>query len=262
MTDKTNGGSAPNPPSPEYQVFLDDLKQYDNPEVFEDPTLPQHYKLRVITKNLPEHPTILDIEVDGEALFRALRETMFKILQLNPNLEETIRQFHGDIGWDEARTKLLADEEYLESEQEMFWFFVRYLPKFMVNTYNIAAMVSAMSTLGRLLDEPEEINEREKIYRTILNDLIRGFKKDIKQMLATRSSGRPKKYGTGKMPEIVRRVVFTARGMMGEERGKDAVPVLKGIAFNLDLTENALRKQLVRAGYPWADIRDWLAQQP
>jgi hypothetical protein len=262
MTDKINGDDTPNTSSPEYQALLDDLKAYDNSEVFHDNSLPQLYKLRITTALLPDLPTLLNIEVDGNALVRALRENMFALMQRSPGSLERMQNVLGNMGWEEIRSGLIADEDYLKSEGDMFWFFVRNLPKLVVHTYNIAAFTSAVATIGRLYSKPEEIEVREKAFRAALKELLYLLEKDLKQMLETRPSGRPKKYGTGTLPDIVKRVVLKALEMMGDARGKDAVPVLKAVAFNLDLTENALRKQLVRAGHPWAGIRDWLANQP
>lgn len=262
MTDETNGADAPNQPSPEYQAFLDDLKAYDNPEVFQDASLPQYYKLRIVNKTLSGLPTIFDIEVNGEVLPYALREAFFSLLKLDPDAERRMREDYGDKDLSETRSRMDTDEEYLEAEDGMRRFFVRNFPKLMLRLYEIIMMMSVLSSLRQILDQPDEISAREKTSRTVLKGMLRALEKDIKQMLEARSSGRPKKYGTGRLPEIVKRVIYTARGMMGDATGKDAVPVLKGVAFNLDLTENALRKQLVRAGHPWAGIRDWLASQP
>jgi hypothetical protein len=247
MTDKTSGDDA------------HDSSEY--PEVFSDASLPQLYKLRIVNLLLPEAP-VLRIEVDGQALINSLRESMFRVMRNVPDSEEIMREAYGAIDWDDLRADMTADKDYLESEQGMFWFFVRHFPKLMVNIYNITALMSVISAIGRLLDDPAEKELKEKAVRETLKLMLRLLGNDIKQMLETRPSGRPKKYGTGRLPEIVRRVLLTAWGMMGESRGKDAVPVLKGVALNLYLSENALRKQLVRAGHPWAGIRDWLAKQP
>lgn len=251
-----------NTPSPEYLALLEDLKLYDNPEVFEDVSLPQLYKLRIVNLILPELPTILRTEVDGVVLISALRETIFAILQRTPNIQE-IMQEYGDKDWNESRARLIIDAEYLESERMMFWFFVRYFPKLMVHIYNIGAVVSAVSALGQLSTLPSEIEQKETAYRAVLKNLLRGLEKDIKQWLATRSKGRPSKTKSrvDGAPELARQVWKIACEMMGERRGVEAVPALKEIALKLNTSAGALGRRLTRYGWPWTEMKGYLANR-
>ena len=85
---------------------------------------------------------------------------------------------------------------------------------------------------------------------------------EIKRMLKTRSSGRPKKI-TEDFPAIVLRVLEEADELMGSRRGKESVPGLKEISIRLGFpTVNALGKQLVRVGYPWKYLRSYLENMP
>lgn len=241
---------SPRDLTPEEQALVDDLNVYENPEVFSDSTLPQIYKLYIRTLRLPDVPFILDIEVNGKDLSAALREGMLGMMQLDPN-------FDGNI--DEIRAEMLADPDYAQADLVARRFFVRHLPKLMVHIYNILVATSLLSVTGPLLEEP---TAREQLFRLALKGMLREMEKTIKLMLETRSSGRPKKVLTETFPEIVIRVLDVASEMMGSARGRDAVPGLKQIADRLGLKVNALGKQLVRAGYPWRDIRTHLENRP
>jgi hypothetical protein len=234
--------------TPEEQALADDLNLYANPEVFSDSTLPQIYKLYIRTLRLPETSFILDIEVNGEDLPAALREGMLGLMHLDPN-------FHGNIN--EVRAEMLADPEYAEADLAARRFFVRHLPKLMVHIYNILVATTVLSVTAPLWDEP---TEKEKLFRFALKGMLRELEKDIKKMLQTRSSGRPKRVET--FPEIVIRVLDVANEMIHLAEGRNVVPGLKQIADRLGFNVNALGKQLVRAGYPWKDIRTHLENRP
>ena len=232
-----------------------DLKAYDNPEVFEDNKLPQVYKLRVVNTLLPNAPTVINIELHGDVLFSALRESTFAMFRHNPETERQMLEAYGAEDWSKVRAEILADEEFQGTELAMLRFFVRNFPKLMVSLYNITNLVSVFSALGNLFTSPAERNQREQLFRTLLKNMLRLLEKDIKQMLETRSSGRPVKVEKGPVPEILRRVCLAGFGLMSGRKGKDAVPALKGVALALDMSEAALRKQLTRAGYPWRLVK-------
>lgn len=241
--------------SEEYLAALrEDLKAYDNPEVFEDASLPQLYKLRIRTTHLPEVPYILSIEINGNDLPLALREGMFGMMRLGPDYEKNIaEEFGGDA--EKMRAETLADEDYANAEQGMRRFFVRQFPKLMVHLYNITVAMSLASVIAQLMNHPSEQAEREKLLKGMIEGLLKALRRDIKQMLETRSSGRPVKVEKGPVPEIVRRVCLAGFGLMSGRTDKDAVPALKGVALALDMSEAALRKQLTRANYPWRLIK-------
>jgi hypothetical protein len=226
-----------------------DLQAYDNPEVFKDATLPQTYRLKIRSGHVPDVPYILKIEIDGNSLPEVIHETMVWVMKQDPS-------FDGDI--EALRTEIVNDDDYWNSVYSIRQFFVRHLPKLLIHAYNIAITTATFYEVGNLLDRRAE---RERLIKTILKELLRTLERDVKQMLATRSSGRPS-VSEDRLPEIVKLVLRTAREIMGDAKGKDAVPVLKTIADRLDLTENALRKKLVRAHHPWAGIKHFLENQP
>jgi hypothetical protein len=251
------------PISPEYQAFLDDLKQYDNPEVFEDASLPQIYKFSISLFALANTPYILKVELNGDVLPSLLAEATLEMLRQDPRLEEqSLEELYNAASWEELREKILADKEYLDVEIEMRRFFVRHLPKLIFQIYKIALSMSILHPIKNALAQPEDKGGFEKLLKLGLNAMLRNLEKDIKRMLDTRPRGRPKKFEKGNLPEIVIRVLDKAEEMMGEGKGIDAVPGLKQVADELGFSENALGKQLVRAGYRWTVIRDYLARQP
>src|SRR5260370_7656404 len=95
-----------------------------------------------------------------------------------------------------------------------------------------SVMATGLSFWRRERDE--QLSEMENLTRSTLEGQIAKLEKMIKEIVETRSSGRPPNIETGPLPEIVKRVLLTARGRMGHARGKDAVPALKGVANNLD----------------------------
>jgi hypothetical protein len=103
-----------------------------------------------------------------------------------------------------------------------------------------------------------EKQEIESYVKKQIDGMTRLLKNDIKRMVGTRSTDRPRKIETTALPDIVQRVLDTADEMMGDARGKDAVPGLKTIADALDLSEDALGVQLRRAKLPWTKIRTFL----
>jgi hypothetical protein len=252
--EKINGEDTSIPPSPEYQEFLDDLNQYSNPEVFKDASLPQIYKLQIINQSLPDIPAILDIEVNGEALPTILLE--YVALMVKNNKDNAAKDLS------EVRAELLADEEYLEAEQEMRRFFVRHLPKLIVRIYDISLLMAIFASAKQSASQSSMRNEFEQMIKQMLNAHTQILKREIKRMVGIRSRGRPKRLETDDLPEIINRVIDIACEIMGDARGKDAVPGLKSIAAKLGLTENALGKQLIRAGFSWTTIRDYIADLP
>src|SRR5260370_23026105 len=105
-----------------------------------------------------------------------------------------------------------------------------------------SVMATGLSFWRRERDE--QLSEMENLTRCTLEGQIAKLEKMIKEIVETRSSGRPPKIETGPLPEIVKRVLLTARRMMGHAPGKHAVPPLKGDANNLDTNAPALRMAL------------------
>jgi hypothetical protein len=198
------------PLTPEEQALVDDLNVYHNPEVFEDASLPQIYKLYIHTTHLPDVPFILDIEVNGTALPDLLRETMIVLMKRQPGF--------GDEEAKQMRAETKADQEYLDFELEMRRFYVRHFPKLMTHIAEIATTMSVVFATGKLLLGPG--NVREKMSRTLLKELLQAFEKDVKKMLETRSSGRPKKIDSESSPKIVNDVLDIAREIMGDKSGE------------------------------------------
>ncbi|HEX8176653.1 MAG TPA: hypothetical protein VF543_16295 [Pyrinomonadaceae bacterium] len=261
MTDKTNGEDAPNPPSSEEKAFLEDVRQYyDNPQVFENPNLPQYYTFRIFAPLLPGAPTIIDVGLNGVDLPDVLREAMLAALRLSPEIEQVIIESFNSSNWEEARAALVVDKDFLDIEQDMRRFFIRHFPKLMLKLYETAIAMCVITPIGQALSsDPKGRDVRERIFRRVLKDALGNLEKEIKTILETRTKGRPKKLEPKEgLPEIVHNVLNIAEEMMGEARGKEAVPGLKEIANKLGLTENALGKQLGRAGYSWTALRTYL----
>lgn len=260
MTNENTRGETPYSPE-EIELFLADLKAYDNPEIFDDPSLPQKYLLRIVSTLLPELPTVVSIEVNGEVLPDALREAMFALVRLDPDLERRNRDLHGDANWDETRAALLADDEYLEAEREMFRFFVRHFPKLMLRLYEISVLMSGMFIMKQALNQSAEEGFAEQTAKKVLTGELRALGNDIKRMLNTRSKGRPPKTRNDVegAPEIARQVWRVACDLMGEKRGEKAVPGLKQVARVLGMWTDSLGKQLIRCGWSWSKIKGLLA---
>jgi hypothetical protein len=248
--------------SPDEIVFLQDLRNsYDNPEIYEDPTLPQVFKLRILNQLLPGAPAIIRLELDGDVLPDALVEGMFGMMSLDPGLSGTLQKF-GDKDFEEFRQGFESEEpeKFAQLRQAQSRFFVRHFPRLLLNLYGIGVMSSFLATLLAIWrEEPDdELSEVETIARRALENQISHFERIIKEMVGTRASGRPKKIESDSVPKIVKRVLDIANGIMGDARGKDAVPGLKTIADAIGLSEGALGVQLRRVGYPWTMIRTHL----
>ncbi|HKG58891.1 MAG TPA: hypothetical protein VKB05_03855 [Pyrinomonadaceae bacterium] len=226
-----------------------DLKAYDNPEVFRDATLPQVYKLRICSLHAPDISHILKIEVEGDSLSEVIQKTLIWVIKQDPS-------FDGDP--ETLQAELTSEADYWESELSIRRFFLRHLPKLLLHAYDIAITTAVLYEIGNLMDRRAE---REKLIKQTLVNLLRGLERDVKKMLATRSSGRPST-AEDRMPDIVHNVLNIVQEIMGNRRGKDAVPVLKTVAHRLNLTETALRKKLVRAGHPWAGIKSYFENRP
>ncbi len=247
----------------DYLALLEDLKNYDNPEAYNDSGHPHLYKLRIISKAFEHLPTILNIDVDGLNLMPVLRECLFGILaQGGGDVREQMIADYEAKDWDEAREMIIADSDYKIAEQDCYWFFVRNFPKLMVKVYELFVLMTVMSVFKSRTFSIEQQRDMEPTIKHFLELGTKDLRNEIKRMLRTRSSGRPKKITTESLPEIVVNVLNVAHEIMGLTRGKDAVPGLKQIADRLNLKENALGKQLVRAKYPWTDIRTHLERLP
>src|SRR5258707_682988 len=253
----------PDTRSPDELALLEDLKAYDNPEIFWDASLPQIYKLRIYSPHLPGNRTVIAAEIDGDILRDALSEVIFGLMSRAPGLPKTLER-HGNKDIGEFRRDAMQEPDYPEMKQAQWKFFLRHFPKLFLSLYEIAVMSSVMATgLSFWRREPDEqLSEMENLTRSTLEGQIAKLEKMIKEIVETRSSGRPPKIETEPLPEIVKRVLLTARGMMCHARGKDAVPALKGVANNLDTNAPALGMALSRCGHPWTRIKTFLEDLP
>lgn len=191
------------------------------------------------------------LEIDGKILHLAIRELFIKAMEdhaymTNPDYtrEIALRQ----------RVATLEDPAYLKAEKDMLYFFVRNFPKAVVRTYDIISWMSILYGSRAELSPAERQGVEASIKRQVML-WVRLLHNDIKRMFKTRSSGRPRQVETGPVPEIVNTVVNLAKQLMGERRGRDAVPALKTIADQLGTSEDALGQRLRRKGYPWTTIR-------
>lgn len=253
----------PEPLSQEHLALLEDLKAYDNPAAYSDPDHPHLYKLRIVSVALEHLPTILNVDVNGVNLFPVLRECLFGLIAHAPNAQAEMISDYEAKDWEDARAKIIADPEYRIAEQESYWFFVRNFPRLMVKVYELFLTMTVMSVFKTSTFSAEQQLEMEPTIKRFLEIGTKELRDEIKRMLRTRTSGRPKKVDSEQFPEIVEHVLNVAHELMGSARGKDAVPGLKEISLRLGFpTVNALGKQLVRAGYPWKYIRNHLENLP
>jgi len=237
----------------------EDLQAYDNPEVFYDSNLPQLYLLNIIEKAfLPDRLPILKIEVDGKNLNRGLFEGTFRFMGFTQQARDELMEQYEEQDWQHVKLAIMEDPDFVKMQSDIYWFFVRNFPKLTVHLYNIAALMSVLSGLSQIFDEQQMRDEKEQTLRKLLRVSLTELERDIKKMLRTRSSGRPTKIERGPLPEIVQQVLDIAQAGMGDKRGKDAVPGLKGIANVLDISEDALGQRLRRAGFSWTIIRSHL----
>jgi hypothetical protein len=240
-------------------ALWEDLKAYDNPEVFYDPNLPQVYLLNIVEQAfLPDRMPIVQIHLDGRNLNRGLHEATFRFIGWTNEAKNELINSYKVQDWHEVKLAIMGDEDFVQLQSDMYLFFVRNFPKLTVRVYNIAVLLSVLSGLTQIFDEKQMRDEKERTLKVLLRASIREFERDIKKMLGTRSSGRPTKIERGPLPEIVQQVLDIAQAGMGDKRGKDAVPGLKGIANVLDTSEDALGQRLRRAGFPWTIIRTHL----
>jgi len=249
------------PLSQEHLALLEDLKAYDNPAAYNDPANPHLYKLRIRSKAFEDLPVILSVELNGADFFAVLRECLFGMIRRDPNVEASMLADYQTEDWEEVRAKVAVDPEYTTAEQECYWFFVRHLPTLMLGVYETFLNMTLMSVFKTSVFSAAEKRELEPLIKKAIEIGTKRLRDDMKRMVGTRPSGRPTKIETGPLPEIVQRVLDIAQAVMGEKRGKDAVPGLKGIANILDLSDDALGHQLRRAGFPWTMIRTHLESQ-
>lgn len=252
---------APEPLSPEHLALLEDLKAYDNPAAYSDTENPHLYKLRILSKAFEDLPVILKVELSGADFFAVLRECLFSMIRRDPNVEASMLADYQTEDWEEVREKVIIDPEYVIAEQECYWFFVRHLPTLMLSVYETFLNMTLMSVFKTSVFSATEKRELEPLIKKAIETGTKRLRDDMKKVVGTRSSGRPTRIETGPLPEIVQRVLDIAEAVMGDKRGKDAVPGLKGIANILDLSEDALGHQLRRAGFPWTMIRTHLESQ-
>jgi hypothetical protein len=162
MPDDEANQAANSAPSSDDPEFLKDLRRYNNPEVFDDPSLPQYYRFQV--PSFPE-PSILSIEVNGDGLPNALRERFFALTGLGPKAGGALLK--GFDSW----------------ERDMLLFFVRHLPLLTVRLYKTLETMSVLKVLAEVSDDPRKQNETLK---QILRILLPTIEHDLKQILGTR----------------------------------------------------------------------------
>lgn len=229
----------------------EDLQAYDNPEVFYDTTLPFTPKTRIFTALLENQPDVLRVEIEGNTLWLAIRElTMRTLWHQATKMDPTYTQ--EDFLKDRADG--LEDPVYLKIEEDMFYFFVRNFPQLLLRIYQILNRLTLVYG-SRTAMNPAQRQAFEADIKNEVMAQVRELRNDIKKMLQTRSSGRPRKIEIGPLPEIVKNVLDTAEQLMGERRGREAVPGLKTIADRLGTTEDALGQRLRRSGLNWTTIR-------
>ena len=239
-------------------------EDYDNPEIYGDPTVPQILKLHIFQQLLPTKPTIISVELNADDLPDALVEGMFSLMSYEPELPARLARA-GAQDFAQFRREFESEEpeKFAELRQGQSRFFIRHFPRLMLSLYGIGVVSSHLaSVLSMWREEPDaELNNVEALARDTLEKQIKQFEKIIKEIVGTRSSGRPRKIADSSFPAVVNQVIEIAQEMMGDDTGEDAVPGLKEIAAKLekDLSEGALGKRLKRAGFSWTVVKSYLA---
>lgn len=235
--------------SAEELAFFEDLKLYDNWHDY-GTTATQIFTTRVWSALLADAPMLVEAKVNGEVMAGQLVET---ILSLNPADPE-------------YRESFTSDPAFRRIKVDTWKFFLQHFPKFLGHAYNMAALSAILAVSLKIWrEEPDaELNEFEVVARKRLKAELEKFEKDMKVIIGTRSSGRPPKFESDRLPKIVNDVLDIGETLMGEARGIDAVPGLKQIALYIDgePTEEALGKRLKRAKYPWTRLKNYLANRP
>lgn len=240
----------------EYLTALrNDLSVYDNVEVFYAKSPEFRPRFRIQSRHLASDPDILRVEIEAQNLFLALREAACENARRGEEIREGVP--HDEASWDNERQNLLADPEYQKAEQDMFFFFARHFPQLVVLVYDMAVQSSIVYGARKSMTEAERNEVEERVQKTI-DGLVRNLKSEVKRMVGTRSSGRPRKIEADSIPDDVIQVFEKAKELMGDKRGKDAVPGLKTIAAALGLSEAALGRRLTRCNYQWTTIRAYL----
>lgn len=171
-----------------------DLSWYDNPEVFYDESAPPIYKFRIVNFLLPEHPTVIRVEIDGRELDAALIEGMFASMKQDPESAwQEAGQGRRDYVFAEYRDAF-EDSAVFDNVTYLMWlFFVRHFPKLLSNLYGIAAVsaytAAALSTMRK--SPTEELNEMEVLARSNIEKLLDDQKRELKRLVDIRSTGRP-----------------------------------------------------------------------
>lgn len=232
-------------------AFLRDIEAYENSELLKD-LLPKAYKLLLPSPRDPDVPNILSIEIDGATLPVFLHKAMSDFGHVaEPNFFDSLQEALKPS--DEAALKLwlASGQNYLDLDFQMRRFLLRNLPNLMNRLLNIVTLMSVVFAIGQLF-EAKERTVREKLYREVLTKLMGELEREIKVMLATRSSGRPPVLKEPGAPAIVWRVIKAAQDLMDKQK---SVLGLKAVALVLKTSENTLAKKLSRTGHSWTSIR-------
>ena len=223
-----------------------------------DPDLPQIYVLKLFSQRLPGKITLIEVRIDTEVLSKSLREDALFIIRGGPehHTEKDMIEACGVETWAQVREQVLADASFENAAEGMKQFLLQHFPKLLRKTYDVTSLAAVVSLLEDLVfTKAADRDEREQLVKRVLKAAVKELQGEIKQMLKTRPVGRPSRIVTEDVPPIVRTVMRIARQMMGNDISASALPSLKSIADKLDLTENALGKQLRTAGYSWTTLK-------
>ncbi len=256
----------PDTRSPEEIALRKDLSVYDNGDIYFNPSQPQLFKLGYTSFLLPDNPRLFNADLNGDLLPEHLVNLAWNYISRDPNFAERLKE-HNCKDLAEYRRAFETEESDIAArfKTDQWKFFLRSFPKLLVALFTMTAFSSFMAMgLSLWRERPDaQLNEFEKTVRTTLENQFIAFEKLVKELVGMRASGRPKNiYAEGDLPEIVRTVLRTAFDLMGNERGKDAVPGLKAIAIKLDTNEGALGRRLRLAGHSWTRLRTWLENVP
>ena len=140
--------------SPEEQALRADILQYDNPEAFYDSTIPPLYKLSIVSYLLPDNPSVIRAEIDGNLLPSALIEQFFWTMSQDPrefSPSEGVRNFA------EFRLKVESEPDFESIVDSAWQFFIRYFPKLLVSTFSIAVLSACTAAvLAHARRQPDE----------------------------------------------------------------------------------------------------------
>jgi hypothetical protein len=166
----------PNRQQPDDVALLKDLQAYENPEASTDLQNPHVYRLNIPGKPYDAKGAALKVDLDGAQLKSCLRALMTVTLKHLP--KESLEQY-------------LASTIYLQSEDEMYLFFLRHFPNLMTDFFITLSQIALVSpgSVGTITFSGDDRKDFERHQKDLLEVNLKRLRKKIKQMLRTRTRG-------------------------------------------------------------------------